>query len=104
MKKFRMINTSFICENCKKEISKHPEWSARNHCPDCLYSKHLDHEYPGDRLSDCQKLMKPIWVEYKKNKWNMIVHQCISCKKEICNKLAPDDNFLWFIQKLNNSL
>jgi hypothetical protein len=48
-----MINDSFLCENCQKEITKHPEGSARNHCPHCMYSKHLDEDFPGDRLSDC---------------------------------------------------
>jgi len=43
---FKMINESFVCENCSKEILKHPEWSARNHCPFCLHSKHLDKDFP----------------------------------------------------------
>jgi DNA-directed RNA polymerase subunit RPC12/RpoP len=41
-----MINESFTCENCGKEIEKHPEGSARNHCPYCLSSKHLDDTFP----------------------------------------------------------
>jgi len=43
---FKMINESFICENCNKTIEKHPEGSARNHCPFCLYSKHMDKDFP----------------------------------------------------------
>ncbi|WP_419962425.1 RNHCP domain-containing protein [Psychrobacillus sp. BM2] len=31
--------------------------SFRNHCPFCLFSKHLDN-YPGDRSSECQDLMR----------------------------------------------
>jgi DNA-directed RNA polymerase subunit RPC12/RpoP len=89
---FIMKNDSFTCENCKREVSKHPSWSARNHCPVCLYSKHLDKEFPGDRLSKCFWIMKPIWKDFKKNKWWMLVHECIKCLKKIPNKLAEDDS------------
>lgn len=99
---FKMINESFICENCGKFVEKHLEWSARNHCIFCLYSKHLDLNSPGDRLSKCNWLMKPIWIDFKKNKWWMIKHKCQKCWKETLNKIAPDDNYLEFIKKLNN--
>lgn len=101
---FKMINESFTCENCKKEITEHPEWSARNHCPFCLYSKHLDDEFPWDRASKCHWLMKPIDIDYKKNKWNMIKHRCTKCGKEILNKVAPDDEFLEFVKKRNKMI
>ncbi|MDP2091351.1 MAG: RNHCP domain-containing protein [Candidatus Gracilibacteria bacterium] len=101
---FKMINESFKCENCEKEISEHPEGSARNHCPFCLYSKHLDEDYPGDRASKCHGLMKPIDIDYKKNKGNMIKHKCAKCGKEILNKVAPDDEFLEFVKKRNKMI
>jgi len=31
----------------------------------------------------------------------MIKHKCSKCGKEILNKIAPDDNFLDFIEKRN---
>jgi len=96
-----MINEGFICENCGKKVEKHPEWSARNHCPFCLHSKHLDENFPWDRASNCFWIMQPIWIDYKKNKWYMIKHKCKICKKETLNKISPDDNFLDFISKLN---
>ena len=101
---FKMINDSFECENCHKQITKHPEGSARNHCPFCLYSKHLDDKFPGDRNSKCLWIMKPIDIDFKKNKWNMIKHKCIKCWKEILNKVAPDDAFLEFVQKRNKMI
>lgn len=91
---FKMINESFTCENCKKNVSKHPEGSARNHCPFCLFSKHLDDKFPWDRRSECKWLMEPVWIDYKKNKWWMIKHKCKKCNKEISNKIASDDDFL----------
>ncbi len=96
---FKMINDSFICENCSKKIDKHPSGSARNHCPHCLYSKHLDEDFPWDRNSKCFSLMSPIWIDHKKNKGYMIKHKCQKCWKEILNKIAPDDNFLEFSSK-----
>jgi DNA-directed RNA polymerase subunit RPC12/RpoP len=87
-----MINEDFVCENCWEYIKKDNNWSVRNHCPKCLYSKHLDKDFPWDRKSNCFGLMKPIWIDYKKNKWFMIKHKCWKCWKEILNKLALDDN------------
>ena len=50
----------------------------RNHCPTCLYSKHVD-IIPGDRANPCQGLMQPIAVEYLPQKGWMIVHECERC-------------------------
>lgn len=102
-KKFTMINESFKCENCWKIVTKHPKWSARNHCLFCLYSKHVDKDYPGDRLSECHGLMKPVWIEYKKKKWNMIKYTCAKCWKSILNKIAPDDKFFDFVKHINKN-
>ena len=66
-----------------------------------LFSKHLDKKHPWDRMSECFWLMEPVWIDYKKNKWNMIQHRCKKCWKEILDRVAPDDNFLDFIKKIN---
>lgn len=100
---FKMKNETFICENCHKSVSKHPEGSARNHCPYCLFSKHMDKDFPWDRKSECHWLMKPIWIDYKKNKWYMIIHECQTCHKKMKNKVAVDDHFIEFSKKLNAS-
>lgn len=91
-KRFTMRNESFTCENCDREIIKHPSWSARNHCPHCLCSKHLDKDFPWDRASECLWLMKPVWKDHKKNKGWMIAHECQKCSKKILNKIAEDDS------------
>jgi len=101
---FIMINESFICENCNKTIKKHKAWSARNHCPFCLYSKHLDENKPWDRLSTCKWLMKPIWIDYKKNKWYCIKYKCEKCFKVNINKVADDDDFLGFVKEINKNI
>lgn len=97
-----MKNESFICENCKRTVSKHPSWSARNHCPFCLYSKHLDKDFPWDRKSSCHGLMKPVGKNYKKNKGWMIEHECQTCHKKILNKTAEDDDMEIFGNIGNN--
>lgn len=101
---FIMRNEDFVCEHCGRNVPKHPEGSARNHCPFCLYSLHLDADSPGDRLSECHGLMKPVGIEYRKNKGDMIVHQCEKCGKKIPNKVAPDDDFIGFVRHLNKHL
>jgi len=99
---FIMRNESFSCLHCGKKVSPHPAGSARNHCPYCLYSLHVDADSPGDRASDCGGLMAPIAREYRKNKGDMILHRCQTCGKEIPNKIAPDDDFLGWVRDFNS--
>ena len=61
MKKFYKSDESFICENCGKEVEK-LNYTSRDHCPYCLYSKHVDIN-PGDRMNTCKGLLKPIGIE-----------------------------------------
>lgn len=39
--KFIEIDEEFICENCGHKVQR-LGYSCRNHCPYCLYSKHVD--------------------------------------------------------------
>lgn len=90
MKVFNMINESFECENCGKLVQK-SDYTARDHCPYCLYSKHLDIN-PGDRLNTCQGLMKPIGIEKFKDSYK-IIYECLSCHQIHKNISLRDDNF-----------
>ena len=89
-KRFKMIDESFVCENCKKEV-KPLGYTARDHCPFCLYSKHLD-IIPGDRKSDCHGLLKPRGIEKGKKGKYKIVYECLKCQEIIKNIQAIDDN------------
>mgnify|MGYP001587359506 CR=1 FL=1 len=82
----------FICEHCNKPVTPLGQGSYRNHCPFCLYSKHVDAQGPGDRASHCGALMKPLNLDYKGSKGWIIVHECKKCGKMISNKTAPDDD------------
>lgn len=89
MKKFTMRDENFICENCGKSVEK-LDYTARDHCPYCLYSKHVDNN-PGDRLNTCHGLLKPIEIEKFKNTYK-IIYICEKCKKKHKNIMATDDN------------
>jgi len=90
MKKFKMIDEKFICENCGYEVDK-LNYTARDHCPFCLFSKHVDIN-PGDRLNECHGLMEPIGIEKYKNTYK-IVYKCSKCHENHKNVMASDDNF-----------
>ena len=90
MKKFNMIDEEFICDNCRKKVEK-LNYTARDHCPYCLYSKHVDIN-PGDRSNLCRGLMKPIGIEKFKNTYK-IIYKCSKCNAIHKNIVAIDDNF-----------
>jgi len=76
MKRFQRKKENFICEVCGKKVEGN---GYTNHCPYCLWSKHVD-IWPGDRLNPCQGLMEPIKVFWKEGKWRL-KHQCQKCGK-----------------------
>ena len=88
MKTFTMRDEEFVCENCGKNISK-LNYTARDHSPYCLYSKHLDIN-PGDRLNTCHGLLKPIAIEKFKDSYK-IVYKCEKCGMIHKNIMANDD-------------
>lgn len=90
MKRFNMIDENFICEHCGKKVNK-LNYTARDHCPYCLYSKHVD-IFPGDRKNECKGLLKPIDIEKFKDTYK-IIYKCEICKKEHKNIMAVDDDF-----------
>ena len=89
MKKFNMIDEDFICENCNKEVHK-LNYTARDHCPYCLYSKHVDIN-PGDRMNNCKGLLKPVGIEKFKDTYK-ILYKCEKCNELHKNIVAKDDN------------
>ncbi len=78
-----------ICEKCGKKFLG---GGYVNHCPKCLWSKHVDKKIPGDRKSDCLGIMKPIDIIIKKRGEISIKHQCIKCGKERLNKASKNDD------------
>ena len=99
MKRFNMIDEDFICENCQNKVNK-LNYTARDHCPICLFSKHLDIN-PGDRLNTCQGLMKPIGIEKYKDTYK-IIYKCLKCGEIHKNKIANNDNMDLIIELSKN--
>jgi len=79
---------NFTCENCGHHVAG---TGYTNHCPHCLYSKHVDID-PGDRAADCSGLMQPIAIEGSTGKGYKIVHKCVVCGHEKSNMVSPDDD------------
>jgi len=89
MKKFTMRDENFICEHCGNKVTK-LNYTARDHCPYCLYSKHVDIN-PGDRLNNCLGLLEPIGIEKFKDTYK-IIYKCSKCNELHKNIIANDDN------------
>ena len=93
----------FFCLRCGVIVSGAHELSGvrnRNHCPYCLWSRHLDWRTPGDRLSSCKGAMRPIGLTLKnaRNKYApgpsgelMVIHHCTVCRAVSINRIAADD-------------
>lgn len=85
---FIRIKEDFECEYCGNNVVGD---GYTNHCPECLWSKHVDIE-PGDRASECGGMMRPIVFERHKDGYQ-VLHRCTKCSLEKKNKLKDNDNF-----------
>ena len=90
MKRFNMIDEKFKCMNCGMEVDT-LNYTARDHCPRCLYSRHVD-VMPGDRQNKRMGLMMPIGIEKYKNTYK-IIYKCLSCGEVHKNIMAQDDDY-----------
>lgn len=91
----------FACEQCGAAVSPLKEGTYRNHCPLCLWSKHVDDQGPGDRASLCGGLMEPFGLEQDGKRGWMISHRCVRCGKTIPNRAAIDDEIIDFMRRKN---
>ena len=97
------INTDFTCLHCGSYVSAAQFLAGvgnRNHCPYCLWSRHLDLFEAGDRLAACKAPMRPVGLTMKRsrNKYAsaangelMLVHLCTNCDHTSINRIAADD-------------
>ena len=86
-KKFQRNIENFTCEKCGQRVVG---TGYTNHCPNCLWSKHVDVN-PGDRVADCNGLMEPIGLIIRRGE-KLIVHRCLSCDYEKVNSVQQNDN------------
>lgn len=97
---------NFKCLQCGAFVSADREQSGvnnRNHCPNCLWSRHVDLSKPGDRKCECKSRMEPVGLSIKQSikKYGnekqgelMLIHRCCGCEKFSINRIAADDNTL----------
>jgi len=90
-KRFQRKIEDFTCEYCGIAVAGD---GYTNHCPECLWSKHVDVN-PGDRAALCGGMMEPIDLETKSGE-HVITHRCIKCKYEKRNKASEEDDVLQF--------
>ena len=69
---------NFICEKCGERVVGD---GYTDHCPKCLWGKHVDDVLPGDRASKCQGAMEPVKTIYEKGKFK-IYYRCQKCGHE----------------------
>ena len=90
---FRSLTGEFRCRRCRLMVF--PPTSGgrhRNHCPYCLWSRHVDGRVPGDRASDCGSAMEPIGTFHRPNGEQVVLHRCLGCGTARHCRVAADDN------------
>jgi hypothetical protein len=97
MPNFTRVKENFVCEYCRTNIIGN---GYTNHCPQCLWSKHVDNN-PGDRLNNCHGMMEPIGVGLDHGTYviNTKCQKCETIKKNIAHK---QDNFEKIISLSSN--
>lgn len=95
---------NFKCRQCGSYVNADRTLSGvnnRNHCPFCLWSRHVDLNTPGDRRAQCKSRMQPLGLTVKhtlkrygmgKGGELMLIHRCTGCGKYSINRIAADDD------------
>ncbi len=100
--KFTMKDENFTCLVCHKKVTK-LGYTARDHCPYCLCSIHVD-QNPGDRACDCKGILKPIAIDNAKKGNYKIVYKCSKCGIIKRNIAAKDDNYDKILEIMANPI
>lgn len=87
IKKFQRRIEDFTCEHCGEQVKGN---GYTNHCPKCLWSKHVDVN-PGDRAAECGGLMIPVDLTVKGDGY-ILLHTCLTCGHVRRNKTTPEDS------------
>lgn len=97
-KNFIRQKEDFTCEKCGTKVRG---TGYTNHCPNCLWSKHVDKNVPGDRAELCWGLMEPTGVELDHGEYSLL-HRCQKCGKITKNKTSQNDNFEKILELVKN--
>jgi hypothetical protein len=83
-------NDPFTCRFCGARVRPLRNGSTRNHCPECLWSLHVD-RVPGDRAEQCGGPMKPLGLQGSSAEGWTITFRCLHCGALRRNRAAHDD-------------
>lgn len=112
----KVYEKGFRCAQCGFSVTTSREQSGvnnRNHCPRCLWSKHVDEVKAGDRKAECKSRMQPLGMTLKQTpkRYNretvgelMLIHRCTGCGKFSINRIAADDDASVIYQVFNRSM
>jgi hypothetical protein len=90
-------DTAFVCEHCQRVVpGAAPGTEHRNHCPWCLWSRHVDLQ-TGDRRSGCRGTMEPLAIAVRRDGEWALVHRCTKCGLIRVNRIAGDDSELMLV-------
>ena len=88
----KKVTEDFECNVCGEKIVGD---GYTDHCPRCLWGKHVDEVIPGDRESGCKGLMEPVGTDRVKGE-DKIVYTCRKCGHKFRVRLAEnDDRRVW---------
>ena len=85
---FTRTREDFVCEQCGHETKG---TGYTNHCPKCLWSKHVDID-PGDRKAECGGMMRPVAIEGSTGAGYTVHQRCEKCGFERRNKVEESDD------------
>ena len=87
MKSFTKTVEDFNCAHCGAVVRGN---GYTNHCPKCLWSRHVD-DMPGDRASSCGGMMRPITAAPDGARF-VITHKCEKCGKIKRQRTSDNDD------------
>ena len=110
----RVESADFRCAHCGAIVTRDVFFSGvinRNHCPHCLWSRHVDWQRAGDRMSACKGKMRPVGLALKRerNKYAadsgelLLIHACEECGQVSANRIAADDRAEELLAVFENS-
>ena len=86
-RRFTRVVEDFTCCNCGAKVKG---TGYTDHCPNCLWSLHVDN-FPGDRSSECKGKMKPTRAVYENDGYT-VEYVCMKCGTRKKFKAAGNDN------------
>ncbi|HVU75258.1 MAG TPA: RNHCP domain-containing protein [Candidatus Paceibacterota bacterium] len=84
---FIKVQEDFTCGHCGASVRG---TGYTNHCPRCLWSRHVDID-PGDRAAQCGGMMEPVILEGSTPEY-VILHRCVVCGHEKRNRIQHEDS------------